>query len=59
MQFHGIIESQKFLSWKGHLKTTWSNPPRNEQGPLQLHQVAQSPAQSDLAYLQGRGIQHL
>jgi len=42
-------------TFKGHLV----QHPRNEQGHLQLHQVAQSPIQPDTECLQGWGIYHL
>jgi len=40
---------------KGHLVQL----PCNEQGHLQLHQIAQSLIQADLEHLQGQGIHHL
>jgi len=43
------------VSFKGHLV----QPPCNEQGHLQLSQVAQSPVQSDPECFQGWGICHL
>ncbi|KAK4831029.1 LOW QUALITY PROTEIN: hypothetical protein QYF61_014917 [Mycteria americana] len=47
------------LGWKGPLKVIYSNPPCNEQGHLQLDQVAQSPIQPELECFQGWGIYHL
>ena len=51
-----IIESSEFEGMlKGHLVQL----PCNEQGHLQLHQIAQSLIQADLEHLQGQGIHHL
>lgn len=48
------LESQNCLSRKRPLKAIQSNSPCNEQGHLQLHQVAQSPIGPDTECLQGR-----
>jgi len=56
MQFYRTIES---FELEGIFKAHPVQLPCNERGHLQLHQVAQSPVQSDLEYLQGWSIHHL
>ena len=57
MVFHGIIEKieSEGISFKAHLV----QPLCNEQGHLQLHQIAQIPVQPALECFQGGGIYHL
>ncbi|KAK4825368.1 hypothetical protein QYF61_027121 [Mycteria americana] len=61
---HRITESQnhRIIEWfwlEGTFKGHPVQSPCNEQGHLQLDQVAQSPIQPDLDCLQGWGIHHL
>ena len=49
---HRIID---MFELEGTLNGHLLHLPCNEQGHLQLHQVAQNPIQPDLEYLQGRG----
>ena len=46
------------LSWKGSLKTIWSNSPAVNRDTTPLSGCSE-PLQPDLGYLQGQGIHHL
>jgi len=56
LAFTIIEQNNRSSGLEGTLKGHLVQLPCNEQGHLQLHQVAQSPIQPDLECLQGQGI---
>ena len=59
LKVQSLPEITLLFELEGTLKSHLVQLPCNEQGHLQLHQVAQSPIQPDIECLQGWGIHHL